>query len=519
MNQSKGSKTSKREAGSASFFVRMFSFLSSSGDPEREKKNLLKEISKQLKKQRFKFYRPKTKEVLPALARFFYDIYKTVAAAHMMVEHAEASNVLKAIVIENFLSEAQQKIAEKFDEEVVRKRAEEIPQKDLAAEYKEYVISYFSGFNGEVVQKINAMYNLMDVFLQVIHYDYFFLLKKFDSRITEADFKYKPRFEQINGEYVIDDLKDFMEFMPLVDDRQDWNTVFDVLQLYKGAAVINPAHWRSVARGIFEVHRSGILPLVVQHLDEDPYYHPKVVKPNHKIVEEYLSKQKTAVEMTIQKVLTEKRKNKIDDLADKVFGTTAVSRMRNYTEKANLTFSTKMLGGYIHVVPMNFLKAFLLDYLKTDMKTTIDLLLIRGQWAATVLSQQLSESYHRLVDLTEELLQFDLALAEDGEKGAAVKGALFKSDRDQKMMKILRQYITDINSEALRIIKESTQNLISVAKYLKAVLEDHKTKPAELILNWREIETASARAIDQSIAAIYRKIYHFSQLMQYYLRD
>jgi hypothetical protein len=156
--------------------------------------------------------------------------------------------------------------------------------------------------------------------------------------------------------------------------------------------------------------------------------------------------------------------------------------------------------------------------MKGEIKPVIDLLLIRGQWAATVLSQQLSESYHQITNLTDQLLKFDESLAEDGERGALIKNALHKADRDKSMMRVLKQQLSDTNTEALRIIKESAQNLVSVAKYLKSVLDDHSAKPPEMILNWREIETASDRGIDKSLSNIYRNIYYFTQLLQHYLK-
>ena len=357
------------------------------------------------------------------------------------------------------------------------------------------------------------------MFLQIIHFDYYFLIKKFDSRFAEADFKYRPRYESINGEYITDDLKDFLEIMHLIDDRENWPELFEILKLYKGTSVMAAQTWRTVLRSIVEVRKSGIFELIVRFIDEDPYFKPKVYPLNHKIVEEYLSKMKTQTEMMMQKILNERRKNKIDQLAESVFGTTAISRMRNYSEKANLAFTKKMLGGFVYVAPMNFLKAFLLDYLKGDMKTFVDLLLIRGQWAATILSQQLSEAFHQLIAITDDLLQFDGALAEDGEKGSSIKTALYKAERDKGMMKVLKQHLSDVNGEALRIIKESVRNLISLAKYLKSVLEDHKSRPPEMILNWRELETASDRNIDRSATTIYKKIYYFTQLLQYYIKD
>ena len=87
------------------------------------------------------------------------------------------------------------------------------------------------------------------------------------------------------------------------------------------------------------------------------------------------------------------------------------------------------------------------------------------------------------------------------------------------MVRVLKQRLADVNKEALRIVKESAQNLISLAKYQKALLDDHKAKPPEMILNWREIESASDHTIDQSLSSNYKKIYYFSQLIQHYLKN
>ena len=46
-----------------------------------------------------------------------------------------------------------------------------------------------------------------------------------------------------------------------------------------------------------------------------------------------------------------------------------------------------------------------------------------------------------------------------------------------------------------------------------------KTVPPEMILNWRELETATDRNIDRSLATIYKKIYYFTQLLQYYVKE
>ena len=83
-----------------------------------------------------------------------------------------------------------------------------------------------------------------------------------------------------------DDIKDFLEVAPLIEAGADWNRLFELLEVYKGAPIMTQKAWRPMLATLTEVLRSGILPLMVRHIDEDPYYKSKLVVPNHKIVEE-----------------------------------------------------------------------------------------------------------------------------------------------------------------------------------------------------------------------------------------
>jgi hypothetical protein len=65
---------------------------------------------------------------------------------------------------------------------------------------------------------------------------------------------------------------------------------------------------------------------------------------------------------------------------------------------------------------------------------------------------------------------------------------------------------------------EAARNLISLAKALKMVHDDTKKKPHELLLNWGEIEnTAEGKTVDM-LVSVYRQIYMFIQLLQFYTK-
>ncbi len=505
--------------GPSGLVERLLSFLTGGSDPERRKRRMLKDIAKQLKKQRYKFYRPKGEQALPGLARFFWELYSALGPAQVLLQNADNSGAIKTIIIEESLTAEQQAVREHFDEEAIRRRAQEMNPKELANALKEELVTFFSAFDINTVKTINATYNQLRMFLHLVNFDYYFLLKKFDASLPERNFSYSPRFESINGEYVLDDLKDFLELIPYFDREVDWERLVDVCHAYRNVEVVARPAWRKALARIRDVRRAGVLELMIKHTEKNPNYKPTVRGSNEKIVEPYLTKLKTQTELTIQKIAGERRTAKIDSLTQKVFGTTAISRLKNYTDKANVMFSKKMLAGYTMVAPLNYLKAFYLDYFKRDTREVVDLLLIKGKWSTNLLSQQLSESFHQLLELSDQLIRFDESLGEDGELGSKLKTVLHRADRDKSSLKYLRTQLKDINEQAAGIVNSSAQHLINVGKGLKLAVEDYAKQPHELIVNWKEIEAASDRPIHEKIVEVYKKLYYFIQLLQQFAKS
>ena len=177
---------------SPSFLEKLFSFLFGSNDPEKEKKRLLKEIEHQLKGVKHRFYRPKTEEALPAMAKYFHEIYSVTGPAQLIVDHAESSDVLKTMIIEHTFDGHLRELRESLTEERIQARGEELGLDKLEAEVKEKVTEFLANFDSQRAKSINSAYNLLMTFLDIVHFDYYFLLKKFDARLPEKDFRYIP---------------------------------------------------------------------------------------------------------------------------------------------------------------------------------------------------------------------------------------------------------------------------------------------------------------------------------------
>ncbi len=496
------------------FFQQIFGSFFRSSDTEKVKKRLLKEIAKSQKKLKTRRYQVKGNLANAGLAKLFFEFYKTLGPTHAILNHAKTSNVLKTILIESSFNKEQLELKEKLSEESIKERANQTESQVLLEELKNELKTLFSFFDASKINEINMNYRLLHTFVNLIHFDYYFLLKKFDSGLKEGMFNYNPRFEAINAQYIVDELKDFLEILPAFDPDADSKTIIDVFQMYRGVEVISKDSWKKILQTIRQLKRTNELQMIVQLIDNNPFYKPEARVSRENIVEAYLSRLKMNTEMILQKIVRERKKKMVNDLATQIFGTASISRLNHYTETANLLFSKKMIGGYTRIAPLNYLKAFLLDYAKKDVRQVVELLIISGKWTDNAPSQMLSESFHQLLNISDELMKFDEALAEDRDYGKKIQLFLYKVERDKQALSSLRHLIKKINEQAGAMILKAGQQCINLANVVKKTMEDQDEKHPKLIINWKELNSKTDKDPKAMCLSVYKKLYYFVKLLK-----
>ena len=498
------------------FFERLVS-LFASDDPERQKQRQLREITAELKKSRARYYNPARGTAEPGLARFFFDVYKAVAAAQVLLRGAEVSGALKMVLVDLSLSEDQVQMKDRLSEKSITERANKgADPVALEAEVKQDIKTFTESIDTDWMNEIDAIYNRLLVLLDLIGFDYFFLLKKFDPGMPERDFTYTPRFEAVEGTHVLEDIQDFMEILPNIDPEANWDRMLAILKEHRGLEVVSRDALRKALQVMREMQKNGMLLLIARHVTQNPGWKPMVRTHRERIVEPYISRLKAEAETTAQKVAHGKRNEKIGDLARQVFGTGSVTKLSNYSESSNTEYTQKMLGGFLYVSALNYLRAFLTDYLPKSIREVVDLLIIKGKWANQAPSQQMSEAFHQLLKVAETIAAFDVDLGEDGEYGRRLKTIALRAERDRKALVQLRQTLQQINDEARTMLADGVQHFVAIARVLKLAHEDiGKPNPAYLV-NWRELKPASDRDLRALIAGVYKKIYGFVQLIQMY---
>ena len=116
--------------------------------------------------------------------------------------------------------------------------------------------------------------------------------------------------------------------------------------------------------------------------------------------------------------------------------------------------------------------------------------------------------------ISKKVLELDASLEEDEQLGMVVKNANLKAIRNKNSVSALAQILNEINETAKDLIFRGAQNLITLGKALRAVLEDYKSRPSELMHNWQELDVLSEDQIRKRMIEVYNKLYLFLQLLR-----
>jgi len=498
----------------SSFFSNLFASLFGGNDPEAQKKRILKNIAKNLQKTKFRFYKSGSHEAEPGLAKFFYDIYKTLSNAQKAFQETNP-NALKNVVINSMLSDNQKQIIDNLTEDAINDLGKKMPLKELSEKVKKDIESFNSEFDNAKLTKIDTLYTKLIVMMNLCTYDYYFIIKKFDSSFKEHNFSAQPRFQAINSSYIAEDLKNFIDVAWGIPFDADWDDVFKLLKFIKGTDIIAPNLWRRVLAKIRTIKDKHVFEMMIQLISSNPAYKDTYKTEDLHIADDYLSQIRKQSDAALDAIKKRQAASKVDSLLSQVFGTNAIPKLKNYNDSNCDILERKGIGSYLYATPLSYLKQFLLEYTKKEVREISDILVIRGEWSNQQMSTPMSEAFHQLLELNEKITVLDNHMGENSDWGIKIKTHLPRADRDRDSKGIIQTTLKDANNMAAQCIISAVQNFVIFDRNLKMLLEDFVKMPrSELLLNWKDLDHFAEGRLKQMCVDVYKKIFGFVQLMQ-----
>lgn len=503
---------------SLSIFDKIINFITGLSDEERIKQKKLKEIARDLKSSRNKFYNYKKDIILPLLGKKFYELYRLLQYLAKYFDINAHKNSIKFTLFDLFIDKKVEKLKEQLEFNAINnllKNSQNI--KESVEKIKSILNEYIKSFTIEVVRRIDYTYNLIVDFSNLTRFDWLFLLKKFDTEITEVNFTYTPNFEPIEGKYIIEDLITLNDYLETIDFNKDWKYIFEYLKLIsQDNNTINVM--KKAIQICRELKKDGQLTKIIQLINKDPFFTPKNFASNTKIVNDYLVEFQRGVRDSIDKTLKEIKKEKIDALLLNIFQKTTIIRLKNYNEKLNDYLIKKGTMGLQYIEPLNYLKAFILDYCKGEIKSRIDELLIKGTWCTNTESSSYSSLLDHFNKISDMILEFDNSLSEDESYGKSIKKLTLSIKHDNLALSNLKKLIINIDNEAYSILVESIKILTYTANKLKLLIDDYNSKTPKIIIDFNKIKWSFSEDPGAELTRLYTKVVNFIALLKYFMK-
>ena len=270
ISKDKNQNSKKKE----NFFQALIASIFKSSSPDAEKKRRLKAIAKNIAKSKYhNFYKHSSGEMLAPFGKLIFEIYKATSPAQIVFKNAQNPAIFNRQIINYILSERQLELLDSFDETKVLEAIKHTPVSQVKNDIENKLQEFSHDFDEAKTAKAEAIYKTFTIFKDFCCFDYYMIIKKFDSTYREYSFDLAPTIEKVSAEYILDDIKDFLSVAySLTDDSIDWGPLFDFFKKTQGKELVPFGSWKKIVAKIRSIQSSRTLDLIVQHASENPEY-------------------------------------------------------------------------------------------------------------------------------------------------------------------------------------------------------------------------------------------------------
>ncbi|MDR0501893.1 MAG: DUF5312 family protein [Treponema sp.] len=493
---------------------KVFSFFSGDGSMTDEKQNMLKQTAKELGQSKYsRFFKLRSEEVDPSFSSFLFFVYKTIYPLKVFMQDQKKMAMLRHMVVEACIDEKILETVNRLSTAALDTQAKTTSGEDLIGAIQKDVEKLKNQFDIGQTTIVDNQYEMVSAIEQLVSYNFSGFFKKFDSHFVDGSFAIEPKFPAIKVILIVDQIGDFLTVSQALKPEDDWVDFLNVVKKIDGREIAMPDQFCQMISMLREIHTSKILELMVQYTVRNPVWQWKHLNLHEAIGESWLSAKIAEANAYILKINTAKKNSQINALTKEIFESADLVRLENYTVHLSEPYRRKNVDYFLYAEGLNYLKAFLDDYVEKEIKELCDILLIRGQWTNNTMAREMSEAMHALQESQKPILDLDTVMSEDGADGGRLRASLLRIDRDSTQARTINSIISKVNDDAKDIITDAAQSLIVVGKHLKNLIDDKQKKHPELMVNWKELDLASKEPIVQRMVGNFKRINYFIQLM------
>ncbi len=497
------------------FFKKLF------GGKDPVKRRAFRVLKKELSSSRIDLFKLKQDLIQTPIAKLIFEIYKLTYPLKQFISFDKKTIKFPPSFEESFVLSFHQsdalEVYNKLNEDYVKKLVPKYGIQKTADHLDKLLNEYFDYFDKETLIKINSVFSNFLYFARFTNFDFFPILREFDTTLEEANFIRKPSFSPAEGSFLKNDLLKFHRslFTFEVDGKLD--AAFEIFSNIKGFEPISKSNYNKLKNLISSLQKNGYIALIIRAIDKSlapvPIDKPGTVD----VFNSYLQKKKNDVQTVVNSIKRTLKEQSMHTMISQLFEGSAEGRVKNYTDSKNDQLANLGIPVFKYVLPINYVKAFITDKYKTYISKVVNELIISGIFINKGVLNDLSNSYYALNSHLHNITAFENGLDSEGTTGKVITRLLQSIKREKSAKKILDKTIKNINLKAKIIIDEQVLNIKKMAQCLKNVLEDYKLKTPKIVSNIKKIRAGSNKQFIEELVKTYKDIFLLLKLMNNYV--
>ncbi len=460
------------------------------GDADYERKKLLRKTKKELKALNPMIYNTNNHTITPKFAELVFEIYRFTNPLKAIISFNQSKltrSRMEQFFVENLLNDKQKNIIQRLNQEDFAKILEKEGVKVLDQKINETLHQLQNSITREQINDINTTFTRLIELTHLVEFDMYQLLKRFAPALKENVVTDPPRFREVDGRYIVDELKEVSELFYSMNLTGDFIKPLAFLGRYKGNQILPDSDIKKLIVLLNSFTKNNYLPLIIGYILKDPYFRPIQSQKTENLVQNYMKNLLLSTKKLRDQVVHLLRKRRIDHLTEDLFGTSQIRSIEHYTEALDDLLLKAKVETFSFVQGLNFLKYFLMEKYNRYIRETLNQLLLHGEFIDQKMRDDMSERHHDCNGLIKEILALDEPLDGSAVKGIKIKVLLKKAHSETSGQKILNDYIKAINEEAYFIIHKTINSFTFITSTLKLITEDYKTGTQKTIANIRSL--------------------------------
>lgn len=482
------------------------------GGSERKK---LRNISKRLANRGYRYI--KRDHIQPEFASLAYSFYKETELSRKILNKFLSQETFTYSIMLSAVPDHIRSLFFLVDANEIRMRAKSLDWEELQKETNSALLSIREYFSEKSLIRVNNAFRTIYAYRAFCMFDFFMLLRRFNSGLKEKDFSGTPHFKQANGLSTIDFVADFESALQYFLMAEDWNVIHAFFTyVNNGNDAISMDDHGVLYQKATHLNNDNVLVNMCKLVHHNPDYtiNPPTV-PNGKI-EELLRKIFREADETLKEIYQTQRKEKIDALVSSIFTSESNFALEYYSTKINKSLIARKIQYFTYAVPIGYLKAFFNENIKSKLKIFTDAITIKGRSPSPNIIKEFFQISEELFVISDSIRLLDEKASPSSDIGGRIHAARTSENGYSDLANVVRD-VEMLNTEASTIIRRAQSSLTLFKGMVSKFAMDSKKPQGEIIENWKEINSMANSSAHEYFIPLVDKIQNMQALLSLFI--